>query len=87
MYLYLGKNTTVTQRSVVGIFDLDTASYSHITREYLKNAQQAGKIINISDDLPRSFVICESPDDGVTLLLSQLNSSTLMKRSEIPGSE
>ena len=87
MYLHLGKNTVVARDSVVGIFDLDTASHSHITREYLKNAQETGKIVNISDDLPRSFTVCADPDGGGRVWLSQLNSSTLMKRSEIPEPE
>lgn len=81
MYLHLGLNVVVPMRSVVGVFDLDNTTNSHITRAFLKNAEKAGQIVNISDDLPKSFIVCR--EDGMTrIYLSQLASSTLFKRSE-----
>ncbi|MCL1828404.1 MAG: DUF370 domain-containing protein [Oscillospiraceae bacterium] len=82
MYLHLGKNAVVARERIVGIFDLDTASHSHLTREYLKKAQISGQIVNISDDLPKSFVVCRDKEENGEVYLSQLNSSTLMKRCE-----
>ena len=35
MYLHLGNNVIVRKKSVIGIFDLDTVSWSHRTRETL----------------------------------------------------
>ena len=81
MYLHLGQNTVVPKRTVVGIFDLDNASQSHITRKFLSNMEKEGKLINISDDLPKSFVICCEGGDTV-IYLSQLSSSTLLKRAD-----
>ena len=80
MYLHLGKNTVVRFADVVGIFDLDNSSQSHLTRAYLHQAEKAGQVINVSEELPKSFVVC---DDGTqTVYLSQLASSTLLRRSE-----
>lgn len=76
MYLHIGKNTVVRHSDVISILDLDNASQSHITRDYLARAEKAGLIVNVADDLPKSVVVCEN-----TVYLSQLASSTLLKRS------
>ena len=81
MYLHLGQNIVVPESSVIGIFDIDNTTQSHITRNYLNRAEKCGNIINISDDIPKSFVIC-SDEGKTTIYLSQLASSTLLKRSE-----
>jgi len=80
MYLHLGQSIVVPEKAVVGIFDLDNSSYSHITRKFLSSAEKSGRVINISDELPRSFVVC-TEKNVLNIYLSQLSSSTLMKRS------
>ena len=80
MYLYLGQNTLVPKKSVVGIFDMDNATSSHVTRKSLNIWEKKGMIVNVADDIPKSFVICS--DGGETrVYLSQLSSQTLLKRS------
>lgn len=81
MYLHLGAETVVRTDSIVVVCDLDNASSSHITREALRAAEKAGKVVNVADDLPKSFVVCW--EDGKTrIYLSQLNTATLLKRAE-----
>lgn len=82
MYLHLGKNTVVRMDSILAIFDLDNSSQSHLTRDYLRRADQSGQTVNISEDLPKSFVVCAEENGTQTVYLSQLSSSTLLKRSE-----
>lgn len=82
MYLHLGKNIVVPEESIIAICDLDNSSQSYITRNYLTNAEKSGQIINISEDLPKSFVVCKNEDDKQIVYLSQLASSTLLKRTE-----
>ena len=41
-YLHLGKGTVVDSRAIVGIFDLDITSQSHLTRKFLSLAEKAG---------------------------------------------
>ena len=77
MYLHLGQNVVVPEDSIIGIFDLDNSSWSHITRKYLNDAEKRGALISVSEDIPKSFVICDD-----TVYLSQLSSQTLLKRSE-----
>ncbi len=42
---------------ILGIFDLDNASWAYKTREFLEQAEQEGRVISVCDDLPRSFVL------------------------------
>jgi len=81
MYLHLGQNVVVPAADVIGIFDLDNTTGSHITRKFLGDAEKAGLVINVSDELPRSFIVSEK-DKEITIYLSQLSPQTLNKRSE-----
>ena len=58
MYIHLGENTVVRQDTIVGIFDLDNTSISKHTREFLRQAEFEGQVVNVSYELPRSFVLC-----------------------------
>ena len=81
MYLHLGQDVVVPSKDIVGIFDLDNASYSHITRDFLKKATANKQVINISTELPKSFVLCQHLGE-TTVYISQLAASTLQKRAE-----
>lgn len=79
MYLHLGRDTVVPTATVIGIFDLDNTSTSATTRQFLKKATDGKQIINISEELPKSFVICEEKGSS-KVYISQLASSTLLRR-------
>lgn len=80
MYLHLGQDTVIPMKEVVGIFDLENTSISKITKEYLASAEQSGKVVNVSYELPKSFVICRK--GGATVVyITQISSSTLKKRA------
>ena len=82
MYLHLGNDVAVRKTEVVGVFDLDNTSQSALTRRYLAAAEKSGSVVNAAgDELPKSFVVC-AEGTRQTVYLSQLNSSTLLKRSE-----
>ena len=82
MYLHLGQNEIVADRSVIGIFDLDKCSTSKRTRDYLSAAEDEGVVLDVSGDLPKSFVVCDHPYHRQIVYLSQLNPSTLKNRAE-----
>ena len=87
MYLHLGNDVVVRKDEILGVFDLDNTSQSMITRKYLSAAEKSGSLINAAGaELPKSFVVC-SRDGKQTVYLSQLNSSTLLKRSDSLGLE
>lgn len=81
MYLHLGQSVVVPEAAVIGVFDLDNTTGSHITRKFLGDAEKGGRVVNVSEDLPKSFVLCCEGGD-MTVYLSQLSSQTLLKRSE-----
>lgn len=82
MYLHLGQNEIVPDRRIIGIFDLDKCSYSKRTREYLAAAESERIVLDISGEIPKSFVVCDHPYHRQIVYLSQLNSTTLQRRAE-----
>lgn len=76
MFLHLGQDRVIEENEVVGLFDLDNTSVSAATREFLNRAEKEGRVINVSDELPRSYVICR---DG-RVFLSQISAATLKGR-------
>lgn len=82
MYLHLGQDTVVKMNEVVGIFDLETSTISKITRDYLAKAEKLGKVINVSMEMPKTFILCQHEKDHITVYISQISSSTLLKRTK-----
>jgi hypothetical protein len=86
VYLHLGQDLIVRQVDVIGLFDLDNASGSHITREFLKKADRAKQIALVAEDIPKSLVLVQEGDQ-TSVYLSQLSTATLQKRSAGIGFE
>lgn len=57
MFLYLGGDVTVISRDVVGIFDIEECSVSRTTANYLNMCQKKSQIVNVSEDIPKSFIV------------------------------
>ena len=79
MYLHLGEITVVRTDSIIGIFDMDTSTISKWTKDYLSNATKNKRVINVSMELPKSFVVCNENNE-IKVYVSQISSQTLMKR-------
>ena len=78
MYLSIGNDMAVRDRSIIGIFDLDNTSTSKRTREFLEKSEQEGQVVPC-DDLPKSFVL--TSEYGFNRVhLTALASATLEKR-------
>ena len=56
MYLSIGNDMAVRDKSIIGIFDLDNTSTAKRTREFLDRAEKEGEVVPC-DDLPKSFVL------------------------------
>lgn len=80
MYLHLGQDEVIPAGTVIGIFDLDITSQSKITRDFLKACEQKKIVINVSEELPKSFVVCRDRGED-HVYISQLSSATLQKRA------
>ena len=87
MYLHLGNDAIVRKTEIIGIFDLDNTTQSARTREFLARAEKGGLVVNAAGpELPKSFAVCDRAGER-KVFLSQLNSSTLQKRSGLLGIE
>ena len=79
MYLHLGNDVVINTEKIVAMFDIDACTVSKKTRDFLAAAQKNGEVINVSYELPRSFVVCN--DKGKTqVYISQLSTKTLSRR-------
>ena len=77
MYLHLGQDTVIKMDEIVGIFNMETSTISKTTRNYLAQAEKAGKVVNVS--MGRSDML--SSQNRETVYISQISSSTLLKRT------
>ena len=78
MYLNIGGDFAVRDKSIIGIFDLDNTSISRRTQQFLSMAEKEGQVVPC-DDLPKSFVL--TAEYGMNrLYLTSLSTSTLEKR-------
>lgn len=82
MYLHIGQETVVPMREIVGIFDMENTTVSKNTRVFLNETQRKGRVITVGEDLPKSFVVCQSGDQPPTVYISQISCATLLKRTE-----
>ena len=79
MYIPIGSDMAVRDRTIIGIFDLDNCSWSHRTREFLTRAEQNGEVVPVAEDLPKSFIL--TSEYGMNrVYLVQPNTTTLEKR-------
>lgn len=81
MYLHLGQDTVIKIQDIIGIFDIETSTIAKSTRNYLADAQKAGRVVNVSMEMPKSFVLCREASGTVTVYITQISSATLLKRT------
>lgn len=78
MFLHIGGDYTVSDKWIIGIFDLDkTTEEMSRTWDYLVAQEKAGRLEWIQVDLPRSFIVTLD-----RVYLSPINSKTLIARME-----
>ena len=80
MYLHLGQETVVRASTVIGIFDSDNTTLSRATRDFLHTREQQGRVVSITDDIFKSYVVCVDENGEETVYLSQVATATLRKR-------
>ncbi len=82
MYIHLGQEKVVKEKDIIGIFDLESTTVSKRTRDFLKKAEKRKEVITVSYELPKSFTVCaDKKSKKQTVYISQISSSTLLKRS------
>ena len=79
MYIHIGNNVILRKKSVLGIFDMDNATVSPVTRGFLSSKQKAGLVRSVSFDIPKSFIVYLEDGQGV-VYFSPLSEASLMGR-------
>ena len=82
MYLHLGQSTVITTKNLLVIFDMDNTTVMKSTRDYLSKAEKDGDVVNVSYELPKSFVVCTNGNNSKKVYISQIAPSTLLKRAK-----
>ena len=81
MYLNIGNGVSIKDKDVIGVFDLDTATVSGVTRRFINEKQKEGLVEYTDTDLPRSFVGIER-DGECEIKLSRISTVGLKVRQE-----
>ena len=79
MFLHVGNNKNIRIRDVIGIFDMDNATLSSVTRKFLSNRQKKLMVETAAVEIPKSFILFE--ENGLyKICFSPLSSASLRGR-------
>ena len=81
MYLHIGNGECIKMEDIIGIFDLDTATVSKITKKYISKKEKEKLVMYTDFDLPRSFIVLKDKD-GEKVKLSRISPAGLRQRIE-----
>ena len=81
VFLHVGHNKSLRSDEIVGIFDMDTSTVSKVSRDFLAKAQKNGEVINVTDEIPKSFILTgKNKERKHKVIISQLAVQTLNER-------
>ena len=81
MYINIAGDYSLKTSEIICIFDIDKLTVYGSNRNYLSKMEKRGKIISVTDKIPKSFLLCGTKKDSV-VYLSNLMPSTIYKRHE-----
>ncbi len=81
MFLHIGRGRLIPKTSIIGVFDLEITSQSKRTKKFLATKEKANHVINVCDDIPRSFIVCRE-ENRERVFISPISPQTLQKRAE-----
>ena len=87
MYLHIGSNRNIREKNIIGIFDLDGATLSPVTRNFLSRAEKRGLVEATNEELPKSFVLYCDNQNQTKVCFSQISSVALCGRTEEKADE
>ena len=82
MFLHVGNNKNIRIRDVIGIFDMDNATVSDLTRKFLGEKQKQLLVEIAAVEIPKSFILFE--ENGLyKICFSPLSSASLRGRMNL----
>ena len=82
MYLHIGNGEIVNNQDIIGIFDMDTATVSSVSRQFLSVAEQKKEIWYGDSDIPKSFIVCTDDEKEQKIVFSRISTSSLKLRTD-----
>ena len=82
MYIHIGGDCVVKDSEIVGFFDIDHCSIERKTRLFFAKNEKLGKVVNVAEDLPKSFVVVAGGKEK-TVIVSGIATATLKKRTKM----
>ena len=89
MFINAGNGEIISDKRLIGIFDLETASVEPATREWLSAAEKAGRTRYTGTEIPLSVLLIDADfhrraknAEDTVLVLSQFTPKTVAKRGE-----
>ena len=81
MYLHLGADTVVNTKNIIAFLDLESTSMSANSREFLKIVEEEGFVRTVSEEIPKTVVLCEIDGQSV-VYITNISSKALAGRTE-----
>ncbi len=82
MYIHIGQDSVITDKEIIGIFDMDNTTVMKDTVNYLNSAEKNNEVTNVAPyELPKSFIVCET-SQGRKIHISPVSVGTVLKRTE-----
>ena len=78
-YLQLEKGESIDKNEIIGIFDIESASISQATKELFKRKEEEHGVVSVSNDLPKSFILCDGEYTD-TVYISGISVDSIKKR-------
>ena len=78
MFIIIGPEKTLKIKDIVGIFDIDSASSTKVTKAFLVKCEREGRVHGSGGELPKSFLVTVSGD----VYFSQYSAKVLKARTE-----
>ncbi len=86
MYIHIGGDISLLKKNIIAIFDMDNTTVSKWTRQFLQYAEEDGMVVNVSDELPRTFIVADNGKNSSSkVYISPISAATLLKRAEEDG--
>lgn len=83
MFLHVGGDYIVPAKDIVAIMDIEKATISNDTRNFLKVSEEEGFTITLAiNEMPKSFIVIRDKR-GSKVILSPISTNTLLKRHKI----
>ena len=80
MFLHLGNDIYISEKDIIAICNLDTASVSKYTKSYLEKCEKNRAVETVCSDIPKTFVVARKNNKD-KIYLTNISSTTLLKRS------